>query len=94
MNRNEIQHEYNTNMETLFGFYFKWFRLAGVPLKLNKKSKLYNLYSTIMLLNAYSVVITISVDMFLHFDDLERIMENSRVIVPASSSLWVHMCIR
>ncbi|XP_021941208.1 odorant receptor 2a-like [Zootermopsis nevadensis] len=32
--------------------------------------------------------------MFLHFDDLERIMENSRVIVPASSSLWVHMCIR
>jgi hypothetical protein len=25
---------------------------------------------------------------------LERIMENSRVIVPASSSLWVHLCIR
>lgn len=94
MNQNEIQHEYNRNMEMLFGFYLKWFRLAGVPLKSYKKSKLYDLYSTIILLNAYSVVITMSLDMFLHFDDLERIMENSRVIVPASSSLWVHLCIR
>jgi hypothetical protein len=94
MNRNEIQQEYSRNMERLFGFYFKWFRLAGVPLKSYKKSILYDLYAAFILLNAYSVVVTISVDMFLHFDDLERIMENSRVIVPASSSLWVHLCIR
>lgn len=81
-------------MEKLFGFYLRWFRLAGVPLRPYKKSKLYDLYSAVILMNAYSVVLTMSLDMFLHFDDLERIMENSRVIVPASSSLWVHLCVR
>lgn len=93
MNQNTNQHE-GTNFETLFNFYLVWFRLAGVPLKSYKKSILYEIYSAVILLNAYSVVITMSLDMFLHFDDLERIMENSRVIVPASSSLLVHLCLR
>jgi hypothetical protein len=93
MDRNEIQHEHE-NITKLFGFYLKWFRLSGAPLMPFKKSRLYYLYSTFILLNAYSVLVTMSVDMFLHFDDLERIMENSRVIVPASSSLWVHLCLR
>ena len=93
MKRNTIQREV-TNFDVLFNFYLLWFRLVGVPLKSYKKSILYDLYSTVILLNAYSVVITMSLDVFLHLDDLERIMENSRVIVPASSSLWVHLCIR
>jgi hypothetical protein len=93
MNQNKIQQQC-TNFERLFRFYLIWFRLAGVPLKSYKESKLYDFYSAVILLNAYSVVITMSADAILHFDDLERIMENSRVIVPASSSLWVHLCLR
>jgi hypothetical protein len=93
MNQDTSQHK-NTNFERLFNFYLTWFRLAGVPLKSYKASKLYDLYSAAILLNAYSVVITMSADAILHYDDLERIMENFRVIVPASSSLWVHLCLR
>jgi len=93
MHQNAIQHE-GLNFETLFNFYLIWFRLVGVTLQSHKKSILYDLYSTVILLNAYSVVITMCLDVFLHFDDLERIMETSRVIVPASSSLWIHLCIR
>lgn len=93
MSQDNSQQEHS-DFERLFYFYLIWFRLAGVPLKSYKKSKLYDLYSAVILLNAYSVVITMSADAILHFDDLERIMENSRVIVPASSSLWVHLCLR
>jgi len=93
MHQNAIQHE-GINFETLFNFYLIWFRLAGVPLQSHKESIFYDLYSTVILLNAYSVVITMCLDVFLHLDDLEHIMETSRVIVPATSSLWIHLCIR
>ncbi|KAJ4437139.1 hypothetical protein ANN_17274 [Periplaneta americana] len=41
-----------------------------------------------------SVREAMSLDVVLHSDELDRIMETSRVIVPASSSLWVHMILR
>jgi len=93
MHHNAIQHE-AINFEALFNFYLIWFRLAGVPLQSHKTSILYDIYSTVILLNAYSVVITMCLDVFMHFNELERIMETSRVIVPASSALWIHLCVR
>jgi hypothetical protein len=93
MDQDKFRQE-RSNFERLFKFYLIWFRLSGVPLKSYDESKLYDLYSAVILLNAYSVVITMSADAILHYDDLERIMENFRVIVPASSSLWVHLCLR
>jgi len=93
MDQKAIQHE-GIHFETLFNFYLIWFRLVGVTLRSHKKSILYDLYSTVVLLNAYSVIITMCLDVFLHFNDLERIMETSRVIVPASSALWINLSLR
>ncbi|XP_021941231.1 uncharacterized protein LOC110840475 isoform X2 [Zootermopsis nevadensis] len=82
------------NFEKLFRFYILWFRLICVPIKSHKPSHIYTLYSVLLTLNTYTAIAAIMADVFQHADDLERVMENFRVIFPSLSIMWVQLSMR
>ena len=83
-----------TNFEKLFGFYVMWFRLINVPLRSQKQSCFYRIYSVLLTLNTLTVFVTVTADVVLRADTLEHVMENFRVIFPVLSALWVQLSMR
>lgn len=83
-----------TNFEKLFGFYVLWFRLIIVPLRSQKQSCCYRIYSVFVTLNTFTVLVTVTADVVLCASTLEHVMENFRVIFPVLSSMWVQLSMR
>ena len=83
-----------TNFEKLFGFYVLWFRLINIPLRSQKQSCFYTMYSVLVTLNSVSVLVTVTVDVVLRANTLEHVMENFRVIFPVLSAMWVQLSMR
>lgn len=82
------------NFEKLFGFYVLWFRLINIPLRSQKQSCLYTIYSVLVTLNSFTVLVTVTADVVLRADSLEHVMENFRVIFPVLSAMWVQLSMR
>jgi len=71
-----------------------WFRLINVPLRSQKQSCFYRIYSVLLTLNTLTVFVTVTADVVLRADTLEHVMENFRVIFPVLSALWVQLSMR
>lgn len=82
------------NFEKLFGFYVLWFRLINVPLRSQTQSRFYTMYSVLLALNTFTVLVTITADVVMHAESLEHVMENFRVIFPVLSAMWVQLSMR
>lgn len=93
MEANMVANE-RTNFEKLFGFYVLWFRLINVPLRSQKQSCFYRIYSVLVTLNSVTVLVTVTADVVLCADTLEHVMENFRVIFPVLSAMWVQLSMR
>jgi hypothetical protein len=93
MKANMVEKE-RTNSEKLFGFYVLWFRLINVPLRSQKQSCFYTIYSVLLTLNTVTVLVTVTADVVLRADTLEHVMENFRVIFPVLSAMWVQLSMR
>jgi hypothetical protein len=52
------------------------------------------MYSVLLTLNTFTVLVTITADVLLHADSVEHIMENFRVIFPVLSAMWVQLSMR
>lgn len=83
-----------TNFEKLFGFYVLWFRLINVPLRSQKQSRCYTIYSVLVTVNTFTVLVTVTADVVLRAGTLEHVMENFRVIFPVLSAMWVQLSMR
>jgi hypothetical protein len=80
--------------EEHFKFYFLAFRSIGLPFISQKNSKLYTLYSAFMALCAYSFLVAMILELFIHNDNLQHIMQNMQACTAASLATWTHICIR
>jgi hypothetical protein len=52
------------------------------------------MYSVLLALNTFTVLVTITADVVMHAESLEHVMENFRVIFPVLSAMWVQLSMR
>jgi hypothetical protein len=77
---------------------FRWIifflRLAGIPFKLKRMSTLYTIYMITVNICTNSTLIGMFVDVYIHRDDLARVMTNLRVLTGMSSLVWSYFSCR
>ncbi|PSN36547.1 Odorant receptor 103 [Blattella germanica] len=80
-------------VEDYYGFFISWFWLSATPIIKYNRLSLYGIASILLMINAYVCVATIIIDIFAVPHDLQYMVENTRVAVPASNALWFHFII-
>jgi len=77
---------------------FRWIifflRLAGIPFKMKRMSTLYAIYMITVNICTHSTLIGMFVDVYIHRDDLARVMTNLRVLTGMSSLVWNYFSCR
>jgi hypothetical protein len=67
-----------------------FFRLAGVPFKMNKISIIYAIYMITVMFCTSSTFIGFVVDVYKHRDDLGHIMTSLRVLMPLMNVIVIY----
>ena len=84
----------NIKLKTLtdrrFGSIILLFRLAGIPLHKEEMSTIYAIYMRTAIICASTSYLGMFVDMYVHWDDLGRVMTTMRVLLPATNSMWIY----
>jgi hypothetical protein len=71
-----------------------FFRLAGVPFKMNKVTTMYAIYMITVIFCSSSTFIGLFVDVYTHRDDLGHIMTSMRVLIPLANDLIIYFYCR
>jgi hypothetical protein len=71
-----------------------FFRLAGVPLKINKISLIYAVYVITVVLCSSSTFIGFIVGVYEHRDDLGHIMTSLRMLMPLMNVMIIYVYCR
>jgi hypothetical protein len=86
------------NVKGLSEIRFSWIifflRLAGIPFKMKKMSTLYCIYMITVIMCTYSTLIGMSVDVYVHRDDLSRVMKNIRLLTGMTGLVWIYFTCR
>ena len=69
-------------------------RLAGIPFKMKKMSTLYAIYMITVIICTYGTLIGMCVDVYIHRDDLARVMTNIRILTGMTSLVWIYFFCR
>ena len=87
-----------TKVKGLSEIRFRWIifflRLAGIPFKMKKMSTLYAIYMITVIICTYSTLIGMFVDVYIHRDDLSRVMTNIRILTGMTSLVWSYFFCR
>ena len=75
--------------EIRFGSTIFLLRMAGIPLKMNKLKTLYTIYMVTVTVSSFSAFIGVSVDVYIHRDDLGRAMTTMRVLISLTNIMWI-----
>jgi hypothetical protein len=75
--------------ESRFGSMIFLFRIAGIPLKIKRLKPIYTVYMVIVTICSCSTFIAVSVDEFIHRDDLRRAMTTIRVLLSITNVMWI-----
>jgi hypothetical protein len=85
-------------MKKQWGNYFNsiifLFRLAGVPIKMNKISTNYAIYMLTVVFCTCSTIIGFVVDVYENRDDLGHIMTSMRVLIPLMNDMVIYVYCR
>jgi hypothetical protein len=76
--------------ESRFGSIISLFRLGGIPCKMKKISTIYATYMKIIIICAFTTYIGMFVDLYIHRDELGRVMTNIRVLTPMTNVMWIY----
>ena len=69
-------------------------RLGGVPIYMDKTSRINFVYNSTVTICAYAVFIAIIMDFVVHRNDLKRAMKSLRLILACIVCFWMHLTIR
>jgi hypothetical protein len=87
-----------TKVKGLSEIRFRWIifflRLAGIPFKMKKMLTVYAIYMITVNICTYSTLIGMFVDVYIHRNDLGRVMTNLRVLTGMSSLVWNYFSYR
>jgi hypothetical protein len=75
--------------EIRFGSMIFLLRMAGIPLKMKKLKPIYTVYMVTVTVCSYSTFIGVSVDAYIHRDDLGRAMATMRVLLSLTNIMWI-----
>jgi len=75
--------------EIRFGSMIFLLRMAGIPLKMKKLKPLYTIYMVTVIVCSCSTFIGMSVDVYIHRDDLGRAMTTMRVLFSMANLMWI-----
>jgi hypothetical protein len=71
-----------------------FFRLAGVPFKMNKMTTIYAIYMVTVIFCTSSTFIGLILDVYTHRDDLGHIIRSMRVLIPIVNDLIIYFYCR
>jgi hypothetical protein len=80
--------------ERRFSLIFFFFRLGGIPFKMNKTSTAYALYMRIVVFCGCSTTLAMFCDVYQQRNDLERVITNIRLLIPAVNAVWTYFYCR
>ena len=80
--------------ESRFGSVIFLFRMAGIPLKMKKLKPIYTIYMVTVTIFSCSTFIAVSVDEFIHRNDLRRAMTTMRVLLSLTNVMWIFSHLR
>ena len=80
--------------ENRFSSIIFFLRLAGIPFKMRRMSTLYTIYMITVIICTYSTLIGMCVDVYIHRDDLTRVMTNLRILTALISFVWIYFFCR
>jgi hypothetical protein len=87
-----------TKVKGLSEIRFRWIifflRLAGIPFKMKRMSTLYAIYMITVNICTYITLTGMFVDVYIHRDDLARVMTNLRILTGMSSLVWIYFSFR
>lgn len=69
-------------------------RLGGVPIYVDKTSRINFVYNSTVTFCAYLVLIAVIMDFVVHSNDLKRAMKSLRLILTIILCFWIHLNIR
>ena len=69
-------------------------RLAGIPFKMKKMPTLYAIYMITVIICTYTTLIGMSVDIYIHRNDLAHVMTNLRILTGMTSLVWIYFSCR
>ena len=64
-------------------------RIAAIPLKMKKQKSIYSMYMVTVTVCSYSTLIGLSVDVYIHMDDLGRAMTTTRALFSIANVMWI-----
>jgi hypothetical protein len=70
------------------------FRLGGLPLKLKSVSRIYTVYSATIIVCFYFTFVSLSMDIFVHREQLVYAMKKLRVFFAFALAVWMHISFR
>ena len=76
--------------EIRFGSIIFLFRMAGIPFKFKKVSISYAVYMITVVICSYSTFIGMSIDVYIHWNDLGRVMTTVRTLIPITNIMWMY----
>ena len=76
--------------DNCFNLIVFFFRLAGVPFKMNKISTIYAIYMITVIFCSSSTFIGLIVDVYKHWDDLGYIMTSTRVLMSLANVMIIY----
>ena len=81
-------------VEVLSDIRFTWIifflRLSGIPFKMKKMPILYRIYMITVIICSYSTIIGMFVDVYIHRNDLARVMTILRILTGMTSLVWIY----
>lgn len=88
------EQEVKRQSDIYFNSIIFFFRLTGVPFRMNKISTIYSVYMTTVIFCTCSTIIGIAVVVYEHRDDLEYIIISMRVLMPLINDLVIYVYCR
>jgi hypothetical protein len=76
--------------ESRFGSMIFLFRMAGIPFKTKKIPTIYAFYMITVIICFSTTYLGLSVDVYIHWDDLGRAMTTVRVLIPFTNIIWIY----
>jgi hypothetical protein len=72
-----------------FGSMIFLLRMSGIPFQTKKLSTMHALYMTTVIICGCSTFIGLFIDVYIHRDDLGRVMTTMRALLPATNIMWI-----
>jgi hypothetical protein len=76
--------------ESRFGSIISLFRFGGIPCKMKNISTIYATYMKILIICTCTTYLGMFVDVYIHRDELQRVMANMRVLTPFTNAIWIY----